>query len=263
MPLLFAGLEQSVGRNYPDGHPVVRTLGRDTGERFAPHDLTDLVDELAVRDDTVAGEVSVAFVTGADGRRRAIVDVPGTKSWDPGRTDDVTSLSTNARALVGASTTYERGVLDAMTRAGVTDTDQVMMVGHSEGGMVAVTAARDAVRDGRFDVTHVVTAGAPIARSVGDLPESVRVLALENDHDIVPELDGAANPATPNITTVHFDTDTATVGGNHGLSTSYEAGAAETDASSDPSVRAFTESAEGFLDGTDEDTQVFLISREY
>jgi pimeloyl-ACP methyl ester carboxylesterase len=202
-------------------------------------------------------------VTGADGQRRAIVDVPGTKSWDPGRTDDVTSLSTNARALDGASTTYERGVLDAMTRAGVTNTDQVMIVGHSEGGMVAVTAARDAVRSGRFDVTHVVTAGAPIARSVGDLPESVRVLALENDHDVVPAIDGAANPASPNVTTVHFDVDTATVGGNHGLSTAYEAGAAETDASGDPSVHAFTDSAEGFLDGTDEDTQLYLITRKY
>ena len=261
--LLFSGLEQRIGSHYPDGHPVVRTLGRDTGETTAPHDLTDLVDQLAVRDDTVAGEVSVAFVIGADGRRRAVVDVPGTKSWSPGRTEDVTSLSTNARALVGSSTTYERGVLDAMTRAGVTSADQVMIVGHSEGGMVAVTAARDAVRSGRFDVTHVVTAGSPIGRSVGDLPESVRVLALENEGDIVPQLDGVANPARPNVTTVRFDVDTETIGGNHGLSTSYEAGAAETDTSGDPSVQAFTDSAAGFLDGSDEDTRVFLITREY
>ena len=101
--LLFAGLEQSVGRNYPDGHPVVRTLGRDTGERFAPHDLTDLVDELAVRDDTVAGEVSVAFVTGADGRRRAIVDVPGTKSSGPRphrRRDEPVDQRTSTRRRV-------------------------------------------------------------------------------------------------------------------------------------------------------------------
>ena len=97
----------------------------------------------------------------------------------------------------------------------------------------------------------------------GTFPNRYACSRSRTTDDIVPELDGAANPATPNVTTVHFDTDTATVGGNHGLSTSYEAGAAETDASSDPSVRAFTESAEGFLDGTDEDTQVFLISREY
>ena len=262
-PLLFTGLEQMIGSNYPDGHPVVRALGRDTGETVAPHDLTDLVDQLAVRNETVAGEISVAFVTGADGRRRAIVDVPGTKSWSAGRTDDVTSLSTNARALVGSSTTYERGVLAAMTRAGVTDSDQVMLVGHSEGGMVAVTAARDAVRTGRFDVTHVVTAGSPIGQTVGNLPESVRVLALENDADVIPKVDAAANPARPNVTTVHFDHNTGTIGGNHGLGTAYELGAAETDASDDPSVRAFTDSAAGFLDGTDEDTELFLITREY
>lgn len=260
---LFSGPEQLIGAHYADGHPVVTALGQDFHEQYAPHDITDLVDQLAQRDSTVAGEVSVAFVVGIDGRRRAIVDIPGTKSWDPGHTDDVTSLSTNARALVGSPTTYERGVLQAMDRAGVCSTDQVMLVGHSEGGMVAVTAARDAVRTGRFDVTHVVTAGSPIGRTVGELPESVRVLALENDADVVPELDATANPAKPNVTTVGFHVDTGTITGNHGLDTAYEHGAKRIDASDDASIRAFTDSAEGFLSGTDEDTEAYLITRHY
>ena len=243
----------------------MRDLGRDTGrDGFAPHDLTDLVDELAVRDDTVAGEVSVAFVTGADGRRRAIVDVPGTKSWSPGRTDDVTSLSTNARALVGASTTYEHGVLDAMTRAGVTHTDQVMLVGHSEGGMVAVTAARDAVRTGRFDVTHVVTAGSPIARSVGDLPESVRVLALENDARHRPEARRRRESGDPErhdrpFRRRHRD-DRRQPRAEH-VATK-RARPRPTRAAIRPFAHSPT-APRDFWTRTDEDTQVFLITREY
>ena len=68
--------------------------------------------------------------------------------------------------------------------------------------MVAVTTARDAVRQGEYNVTNVITAGSPIGRTVGRLPRSVQVLALENDSDIVPHLDGVENPAEPNITTV-------------------------------------------------------------
>jgi pimeloyl-ACP methyl ester carboxylesterase len=261
--LLFTGLEQTAGRHYPDGHPVVEPLGPDPLVEAPPRDLPDLMDALAVRDETASGEISVSFLTGPDGTRRAVVDIPGTKSWSPMHTSDVTSLSTNARALVGVSTSYERGVLDAMDRAGVRTTDQVMLVGHSEGGMVAVNAARDAVRTGRFDVTHVVTAGSPIGRTVGGLPESVRVLALENTADVVPQLDARDNPVRPNVTTVHFDRNSGRVQSNHSLLDSYIPGAADCDASDDPSVRAFTRSASGFFDDTAERTHDFLILRDY
>ena len=205
----------------------------------------------------------MSFVKSADGRRRAIVDIPGTKSWDAGASSDVTSMSTNARAIVGARSTYERGILRAMADSGIRPDEEVMLVGHSEGGAVAVTAARDAVRSKRFAVTHVVTAGAPIGRTVGELPESVRVLALENRADVVPNLDGAGNPSRPNVTTATFEVDHDDIVQNHALRESYAVGAAQCDASDDPSVRAFVDSADGFLSGTSEATHDYLITREY
>ncbi len=256
-------LEQIIGFDYPDGHAVVHDLGIDTRPLTPPRGLADLIGALAVRDDGAAGEISVAFVTGADRRRRAIVDIPGTKSWSSGATSNITSLSTNARALVGAPTSYEDGVLEAMNRAGVDESDEVMLVGHSEGGMVAVGAARDAVRSGRFRVTHVVTAGSPIGLTVGAVPSSVRVLALENEADLVPHVDGHANPDRRNVTTVTVHHGDGTVGDDHDLRDSYQPGAWDADQSSNASVRDFTRSAGGFFGATAITTRAYLITRSY
>lgn len=246
-----------------DGNPVVTDEFSDTRPEAvdAPRSVSDLVTALAERNEGDSGEISVSFVFGAGGIRHAIVDIPGTKSWSALPTPDVTSMATNLRAIDGAKTSYERGVLQAMAQAGVTEHDDVMLVGHSEGGMVAVAAARDAV--GTFHVSHVVTAGAPIGRSVGGVPRSVQVLALEDGHDIVPKLDGADNPDLPNVTTVVGGPDHSSIGGNHHLQDSYLPLAESVDASDNASIRAFTQSAHGFLDQPLMSTERFVITREY
>lgn len=138
----------------PDGEGVVRHAGLDTKviAAKAPRQLTDLIRDLAQRDDdTHHGEIDVRILTLADGSRRAVVDITGTKSWTPLPTHDITSLTTNGRALVGARTAYAQGVFKAMRVAGVRKGDDVMLVGHSEGGMVAVNAARDADASSEFN----------------------------------------------------------------------------------------------------------------
>jgi hypothetical protein len=256
-------LESLIGARYPDGHAVVTDRGRDRRPGAPPHDLADLVEGLAVRSDGSSGEISVSFVTAAQGVRRVIVDIPGTKSWASGPSSDVTSLSTNARALVGAPTAYEQGVLAAMARAGVRADDEVMLVGHSEGGTVAVNAARRGVRSGRFRITHVVTAGSPVGRTVASLPSAVRVLALENDRDVVPHADGRANPDRRSVTTVTVHHGDGTVLDDHDLRDSYRPGAEDADRSDNASVRDFVRSAAGFLGAAGIDTHVFVITRSY
>lgn len=257
-PLAFA-----YAYNVPDGRPVVHDLGTDDGpaSRVGPISLGDLITGVAIRDHGRHGEISVSFVVGADGRRRAIVDLPGTKSWNPVPNRDVTSVGTDIRALAGRDTAYEEGVFAAMHTAGVRRDEEVMLVGHSEGGIVAVDAARDAARTGRFRVTHVVTAGSPIGRIARDLPASVRVLALENTADVVPHCDGASNPPRPGITTVQASEQHDSIGANHDLNESYEPIARAADASANPSIRSFTGSARGFLSGTAMRTHRFWITR--
>jgi hypothetical protein len=106
----------------PDGRPVLHDLGPDKTARTPPRNVADLIGGLAHRNKGRPGEISVSFVLGADGRRRAIVDIPGTKSWDPLPNPDVTSVATDLRALSGRDTAYEDGIFDALGRAGVNRT---------------------------------------------------------------------------------------------------------------------------------------------
>lgn len=119
-----------------------------------------------------------------------------------------------------------------------------MLVGHSQGGMTAAALAADADFRSMINVSHVVTAGAPVARN--DIPASVQVLALENRYDLVPQLDGRDNPDRANVTTVVFDAQRGESGLNHELK-GY-ASLAEALPVDDPSVAAFLSSAGGFLD---------------
>ena len=127
--------------------------------------------------------------------RHVVVDIPGTKSWSlAAHNSDVTSIATNLRSLAGERTAYEEGIELAMRQAGVRPDDDVVLLGHSEGGMVAVNAATRFAQTGEFHVDRVITAGAPISATVDRIPRSVQVLALENAGDVVPHLDGQPNP---------------------------------------------------------------------
>lgn len=262
LPLTVAGVSAVL----PDGHGVAVRLGPGDGPvaRTPPRSLADVLSDLERRnDDHPHGSIDVRILTMADGTRRVIVDVTGTKSWTPFPTGDVTSLTTNGRALVGDPGAYEQGVMAAMLAAGVRRTDPVLIVGHSEGGMVAVTTARDAVRSGRFDVTHVITAGSPVGRTVGELPSSVQVLALENERDVVPHLDGVANPDRPNVTTVRAALGDGTVSDDHSLQDAYVPMAGAADASDNASITAFRRGVAPYLRAASVRTTRFQVIRRY
>jgi hypothetical protein len=136
-----------------------------------------------------------------------------------------------------------------------------MLVGHSQGGIVAAQSAKDLNSNG-YNVTHVVTAGSPVGRI--DVPSDVQVLSLENRNDIVPRLDATDNPGSPNRTTVTFDNQTGTVGGNHKIETNYAGAAGQLYNGSNPSIDRFKESAAVFFNGNDEKsvTQNYKVERK-
>ncbi len=243
---------------YPDGRPKLTATGTVAGS--PPRNLQDVMAGLAERDQGSGGDIDVKIVTDAAGHRHVLVDIPGTKTFTPDpRSGNVTSLGTSARSVVGASTTYEKAVIEALRRAGVRADDPVMLVGHSQGGMVAVNTAEELSHSHEFHVTHVVTAGAPIGRL--HVPPGVSVLALENEGDVVPHCDGVENPDRTNVTTVLLHRDSGDVLTDHDLATSYLPGAADVDASDDPSVRSYLQSIRGFLQGSQVQTHTFHAQR--
>ena len=227
-----------------------------------PRSTADLIRGLALRDlhDAAGGAVDVRILSSSSGRR-VIVDITGTTMWnlDPRRrTSHASDMSTNLRAMANQSSVFERGVIQALRRAGVRPDEPILLVGHSQGGMIAARLAADLAVSSEFCVTHLLTAGAPIG--LADIPRSVSVLSLQNRGDVVPELDGARNPQRANWITVQAERGGHTVLSEHSLQ-SYLAAAGDLDRSADPSLRYWRATAAGFLTADRIDTQVFRVGR--
>ncbi|MBZ5734973.1 GPI inositol-deacylase [Nocardioides sp. TRM66260-LWL] len=146
-----------------------------------------------------------------------VVTIPGTEDWGLTHQGNYFDFTSNVQLMGRRDAQVQAAVEEAMRRAGIKPGDPVMLVGHSQGGIIAASIAAD--RD--FDVRAVVTAGSPIARI--PIPDDVQVLSFENRQDAVPKLDGRDNPASANWTTVTGDVEgTAamrrdpSVGGAHG-----------------------------------------------
>jgi hypothetical protein len=247
------GAARLIGMLYPDGTPQISGPGTDDSKFMTkpPQGFDDLLKGLNWRNAQAHlghDEIDVRMVTHADGSKAYIVDIPGTKDWNlPFQSgDSPNDLGTNVHVMGGDVTSRERAIAKALDDAGASPTDPVMLIGHSQGGIVAAQAAHDSANDNfNFNVTHVLTAASPIARI--DVPDHVQVLSLENSHDIVPHLDAADNPDRPNHTTVTFDTQYGNMGQNHGMGDSYVPAGAALDRSTDPSVSAYRDSARAFL----------------
>jgi hypothetical protein len=250
---------------YPDGTADVKDLGIDRSDphaRHAPAGFGDLVDELGYRNGQ--GQIDVRIVTQPDGSRAYIVDIPGTHDWHPmplEKYDKLNDLGTNLHSMGGEDTAYEKGVVRALHLAGAQSTDAVMLIGHSQGGIVAAQTAADLSNSGEFKVTHVLTAGSPIGNVA--VPGNVQVLSLENQHDIVPHLDATPNADQPNRTTVTFDLQNGSVGDNHGIEKAYLPAASALDTSTDPSVVAYRDGASMFFaqDDSQITTHAYQVTR--
>jgi hypothetical protein len=187
-----------------------------------------------------------------DGGRSWIVAVPGTRTWSPVTGPNPLDLTGNVRAMAQQRTAAGSAVLAAMRQSGVRPGEPVLLAGHSQGGLVVADLAADPAVRREFTITHVVTAGSPVARD--PIPADVEVLALEHD-DLVPQLDGAPNPATPNWVTVtraaSADPAVQRIPSpmpNHSLA-GYVRTAAAVDASDDPSLVVWRRTAAPFLPG--------------
>ena len=86
----------------------------------------------------------------------------------------------------------------------------MLLVGAGHGGVLAAELAASAVSDA-FTVDAVITAGSPSAH-VPRIPDSVRVLSLEDRDDPVALLGSLVNAGAANRTDIVFDASGAAVG---------------------------------------------------
>ncbi|TGY35603.1 hypothetical protein E5344_11395 [Microbacterium laevaniformans] len=188
---------------------------------------TTLVDSLGHHTKDSADEtvISVTKVVDADGVVRWRVTLPSTQEWfsrlngDQGAVND---LDSNLALMLTPSlrSQYERAVLEAMKQAGVGPDDPVMLVGFSQGGILAGTLA---AYNNDYNWDAVVVAGAPIDSM--PIPSTTTVVSVQHNGDPVPRLDSVISLGTdgyaptdrPNWTTIQEDSPLASqgVGGIH------------------------------------------------
>ncbi len=292
---LLESLVPGLGLLHPGDGPIHRAttndaarllallLGDDTGfdvheldgidptanQRRAPQSLADLMvslndaNLLDARDPDHHGAIQIQKIV-EDGHERFVVYVPGTDDMGPIPRDGehARDMETNYQLIGGLDSAYGHGIEQAMVDAGLEGKD-VMLVGHSQGGMVSTSLAADPDFTSRFNVQHVVTAGSPTAQ-VPDLPSGTGVIHFENRGDAVPLLDGEDNPDEPHRTTVRFDEGSSDIGDNHDLE-HYAHGAAAADASTNGSIRDQIRQMQhdGYLGGgtTVENVSTYQITR--
>lgn len=223
-----------------------------------PRSLDALLVNLEHRNRQEPGAVDVQILQSFDGRpRRVIVNIPGTSTFAP-TASNPTDVLADVVAIDGTATAYSKGIIESLELAGVSAQDEILLVGHSQGGMVAAQLAAQLSASGRFTVRNVLSVGPPIARI--DIPAGVHVLALENCADPVPLLDGNRNSDSRDVVTVTIDTGASGLAA-HGIDTGYRPGAEQLERSTDPSVQAALESLTTYLDADRLTTQTFRISR--
>ncbi|QEV16674.1 hypothetical protein CP975_03390 [Streptomyces alboniger] len=124
----------------------------------------------------------------ADGAERYVLLLPGT-SFGRLRNRGPQDLIGAFDGLLRTDTTYTRSIKHLFVRAGVPEGAEMMIVGHSLGGITAMNLASDLDFVSTYRLTHVLTVGSPIDAKRAVDP-TVRVVSLVNKYDVIPGLDG-------------------------------------------------------------------------
>jgi hypothetical protein len=178
-------------------------------------------------------QVRIDRLSSAQGDRY-VVYVSGTRDFDLHPTSEPWDMTSNFQALSGsAQADSEHAVRTAMEQAGIDARTPVILVGHSQGGLIASRIAAS----GDFAVTDLVVAGSP-SHGVS-VPERIRVTAFEHSDDLVPALSGPLTAATASTLFLRQKAPAGAQGvlPEHELQ-SYIATARLADASGDPLVAA-------------------------
>lgn len=145
--------------------------------------------------------VQVTAVQGSDGQVRYVVSIPGTVeniTKAGGWTDAASGLdwAANLKGVGYGTTSATQAAMGAVDKAIAADMaarglgggrPQVLLTGHSQGGIVAANMAADSQFSSRYDVRGIVSAGSP--QQTIPIPANVPVYNFQNPLDPVPRTD--------------------------------------------------------------------------
>ncbi len=189
--LISAGVAVATGglvelNLFDDGEPYAGPAVPASGLITAPTDLSSLTASVTDAYEAGDGVVRVTTVDTPDGPR-VIVSIPGTENWNPLAGDNPMDLTGNLVTAGGGRSTMTEAVELAMANANIPPDAQVLLIGHSQGGMTVADLASDPAFVSKYNVTNAVTFGSPVDSDHFD--PRVNVLELQHASDLVPRLD--------------------------------------------------------------------------
>lgn len=185
---------------FDDGEPYAdppRPVDLESDAGRYPQNIEDVIWSISDAYSAGDSEVRVTTIETPDGPR-VIVSVPGTQEWDPRTGDSPMDLTGNLVTAGGGTSTMTEAVELAMQNADIPPGAEVMIAGHSQGGMTAADLASDPGFVSEYNVTNLITIGSPIDSN--HIDPGVNVLELQHEYDVVPRLDmgdGLLNPLGP------------------------------------------------------------------
>lgn len=211
-------------------------------------------------------EVRAIRRKGPDGKNRWVVTIPGTRQGYPS-TNPFDNTS-NARLAAGQDAQVLHGIDEAleksMKEAGVKPGDEeVMLLGHSQGGLAATRFAGDESLRNKYHVSHVVTAGSPVSHlDIGD----VEMLNVEHEQDFIPRLDGKDDDTDGHRVNVNRSLDKSDARDENGhvdlmyahRDSTYLETFEAIDDSDDPALKDWKDGAGQFLEGESTEYRVEL-----
>lgn len=257
LALLVQNFSQSLGWKIDNKVSASKVAERPTR---TPGSITSMLDRLNSLSSKANPTIGIDIFE-SEGTRTALVYIPGTQSFSFGSKTNPLDMQSNIVLMAEPSAAAsERAVLLAMTQAGIKASDEVIFIGHSQGGMVAGNLAE---HPGKYIAAGLITFGAPIAQlKLARLP----VMAIEHKNDPVPNISGRANPLSKNWVTIQRESlpsESKAVLHSHSLK-SYRNTTEQVDSSTSNGVRSIRARILGKLRGSSiGSSKDFEIAREF
>ncbi|PYI68212.1 hypothetical protein CVV68_07785 [Arthrobacter livingstonensis] len=206
------------------------------------------------------GSIIVDRLERAGGSHAWIVHLPGTEDWSQVDSENPWDLEGDLEGMTSmqqAQFKQQQIVVQEMMKqalqdAGALPTEDVMITGHSGGGIHAAAAAASPAFLAQVNVKMIIIAGAPAKNQ--PVAPGIDVLDLENENDIVPALDYGPPPDSANWVTVtsHRPGATEGVGPIGTIKDAHDLGnyiddAAALERSDDPGIKGARDAAAKFM----------------
>ena len=206
-------------------------------------------------EDLHSGEVEIRHIVGSHPPRYVVL-LKGIDGFDDADTGAVTDLNAVMIERLRREGRWKRAVQRALEQMHLPPDAEVMLIGHSGGGIVAANLASDPEFVRRYHVTHVLTNGSGVTDKLDDIVSGgqppIKVLMLDHNQDHVSQgiqsLRSRRTGDGSDRITDHFD-DHSFRGGPLGAASGHGYGyySHELDTTERSDVRAWLASASDYL----------------